>query len=604
MAIVWAVAALFLIDVQFNLIVPLRILAMLAALGAVVWAVQRFTRPWLGVKETDLDMALLAERQQKIDTSDLVAALQFESPEAAQWGSTQLETAVIDYVADFSRGWKALEGFATETVILRVTTLLLSVAVVVGVACFLPEYASVFANRMALGARHYPTRTQIAKVEINGREVALDEAHLADTQGPTGQPIVFTIHADSRAGQELPASGRIEMKTLNGVQNQPLELVRQKSDDKVYEGRLTQLLDSLEYTIFLGDAYTDQALLEVIPLPVVEMTLTPTAPAYAQAAEEKKSDSLAGSRQLSVIEGSKVDLKVFCLNKKLSKVTFTKDDQTHQQIELVKTADFKPQGGKDGKDVPECWSFAPATTPLGHVVEPLNYQIQVVDEYGLSLEHPLRGSIRIKVDRKPTISAEVVMQHYLPTGTPKIHYQADDDYGLSKLTLHMVAIRQGKEIPLDSISVLDSKFPPVKPGREAASADDPALAGKGRIDHTPTGELVFSEFLKAPVLSANLPLSSKNNYYPLSLESLRIDDKTGDPSASEEKMHLKKDDQLKVWLEAVDYRGAAPGESSVSETIVLNITDESGVHAAIAERDEQSARQIDAILKLETGGSK
>src|SRR5262245_12545308 len=55
--------------------------------------------PLLRRSESVTDMALMIEGEQRID-SDLIAALQFESPQSAGWGSHDLQHAVIDYVAD------------------------------------------------------------------------------------------------------------------------------------------------------------------------------------------------------------------------------------------------------------------------------------------------------------------------------------------------------------------------------------------------------------------------------------------------------------------------------------------------------------------------
>ena len=51
----------------------------------------------------------------------------------------------------------------------------------------------------------------------------------------------------------------------------------------------------------------------------------------------------------------------------------------------------------------------------------MKYQIQVTDEDGLHLPHPMDGYIRIKIDRPPTIAASVDVQYFLPnTGMPEI----------------------------------------------------------------------------------------------------------------------------------------------------------------------------------------
>src|SRR5688572_2058688 len=91
----------------------LRVVLLLIAAGVIVWGWRHFPLPLLGQHESELEMALLVERQQHIG-SDLVAALQFESPTAAKWGSPQLETAVIDYVAEFGREIDVFQGLSTE----------------------------------------------------------------------------------------------------------------------------------------------------------------------------------------------------------------------------------------------------------------------------------------------------------------------------------------------------------------------------------------------------------------------------------------------------------------------------------------------------------
>ena len=87
-ALLWALAGVFALDWWFqrNIDVWQRLLLVGLATGGVAWAFARFSRPWLGKREDDMDMALLVQRQAGID-SDLVAALQFQSADAAGWGS-------------------------------------------------------------------------------------------------------------------------------------------------------------------------------------------------------------------------------------------------------------------------------------------------------------------------------------------------------------------------------------------------------------------------------------------------------------------------------------------------------------------------------------
>jgi hypothetical protein len=79
----WILAGLFVLDVVFELDVPQRLVVM--AIGAVgaAWAWRRYSWPLLRQRESLTQVALLVERQHGI-RSDLVAALQFESPAAAR----------------------------------------------------------------------------------------------------------------------------------------------------------------------------------------------------------------------------------------------------------------------------------------------------------------------------------------------------------------------------------------------------------------------------------------------------------------------------------------------------------------------------------------
>ena len=92
--------ALFAVDVTFEAGIGPRVILLAIAAFALVAAFWRLARPWLFVRESELDIALLVERRTgRRGRSDLPAALQFESPAASRWGSPQLEVAVIERVA-------------------------------------------------------------------------------------------------------------------------------------------------------------------------------------------------------------------------------------------------------------------------------------------------------------------------------------------------------------------------------------------------------------------------------------------------------------------------------------------------------------------------
>lgn len=546
LAVLWTLSATFLADWLFSMSKPQRLLLLAVGAGVVVWAFRRYTKPWLGHKESELDIALLVERQQKID-SDLVAAIQFESPEAAKWGSSQLEGAVIDYVGEFGKGWNILEGFSKQDLVRRAGALTATVMLLgIAIAAF-PGYATAFLNRMLLGSAHYPTRTQINLLLVNGQEVEPFPLRSVIVQSPYGKPLTIEVHS---AG-ELPEQGRVDLQATSGGAKTSLDLVRASDKDAavsalkpgevVYIANLPKLVDSVAYELFLGDAWTDPQDIRLIELPKIDTHLDPTPPPYAHNVELPP-EAAPGLRQISVIEGSSVGLQVTCHNKALTKATLVVEGAAYPLEEAAK------DGGKANGRL---WVLTAKDTPLARVAKPLHYEIQVLDEDGMQLESPVQGFIRIKADQRPRISADVVTRHVLPTASPLIEYRASDDYGIAKLLVHLQ----------------------VTHGEGSSAENKPEEFAPREIKPLPN-----------PILRDQLPAGGIGSY-ALDLSSLKV----------------AKGDTVRVTLEVVDYRGPVEGLSASSEPLVLQVTDESGVLAAISESDERSARQLDAIIKRQLG---
>lgn len=638
-AILWALAALLLIDVVFELAVPQRIVVMLLALGSVIWAAWRFTVPLLGVVETDEDMALMVERQQEID-SDLVAALQFESAEAARWGSVQLEAAVIEYVANVGSGLDVFEGFNRDQMVRRGTVFGATAAVLLLAALLFPGYARAFFNRLLLGGMHYPTATRIDQVLVNYVPVLLREEHGSaplDVKCAQGRPIHFLIQC---AGElptdgvaQLVSMGEARAKTTVELKGLSLEerLDRLKAGEKklreaqrsadfevtpmwraelqsliqfdapraadelataqsrdqltaigdalseqiqawpadravlaVYAGELPRLIDAVEYKLYLGDAWTDAAAIAMTPLPAVEPRLTPIPPEYARTADAVEE---TGQRQISVLEGSAVKVAIECTNKKQLTAAWLvlKRSGKSQQFDLV-------QQDEEGFR----WALpAGQSSPFDQVTEELRYEIQVLDVDQLSLESPIRGVVRIKPDRPPTGSAEIVHRVVLPTAHPVIHYRATDDFGLAQLNL---------------IAEIERPAPETEPmsGNDSLADSTTTIATTPSATQSTAAERrVFPLLSGKPLLRGALPLQSA---YALNLSQLELD----------------KGDRLKLTLEVVDYRGKGPdgkprGESYLSDPLVLEISDESGVLAAISEADQRSEQRLTDIIKRQLG---
>jgi hypothetical protein len=568
-AVLWALAGVLVLDLVFELAILPRLVAMLLGAAAVAWAFVRYTRPLLGQAESEIDMALLVERQQQID-SDLVAALQFESPDAARWGSPQLESAVIDYVAAVGRGINVFEGFSRDQMMRRGLTLAITVVILLTLATLFPGHAVAFFNRLVLGSMHYPTRTVIERIVINDREVLVANEHGSrpiSLKAPQGRPLGFYVVTTG----SLPAKGSVRMASLGAghgktsVDIVPLAeaeiakrwpVAAERPAGSVYFGEAPRLLDNVSYKVFLGDAWTDPATIEMVPLPAVEVRLTPLPPRYAKSSKESFDPT---SRQVSVLEGTTIDLAVQCLNNKslASVKMLAKVGGSETTHELVKS-----------DDTALIWKLPADKSPLTNIRQEVRYEIHVTDADGLSLDAPIRGTIRMRPDRPPTGSAEVVHKVVLPTAEPVIEYKATDDYGLSKVAL--VAEVERFDAAAKAATAVD-----LGQGVVAAAEEVPAENHRFELQN---GKVILAD---------KLPLSAR---HPLSLSPLK----------------LAKGDRVKLTLEVTDYRGENEageivGQKHESDALILEISDESGVLAAISAADERSEQRLTDIIKRQLG---
>jgi hypothetical protein len=306
--------------------------------------------------------------------------------------------------------------------------------------------------------------------------------------------------------------------------------------------------------VYVGDGWTDPAGVAMIPLPVVESQLIPVPPSYAKVNSDKPPEPAA--RQISVLEGSEVKVAIECTNrKKLSSAWLTVLGQTSPQRYDLASQD--EEGFR--------WSLAASSSPFYRVTEPLRFEIQVTDEDGLHLETPIRGYVRIKLDRPPVCAAAVVHKVVLPTAKPKIEYRVNDDYGISKILLHVAVERIQR------------------------SSGESTEEGEANMERQSLSLLTAAQ----PILSGSLPVDDR---YVFDLAALQVE-----RGGQTQPAKLVKGDRLKLTLEAVDYRGDLPGESYQSDPLVLEISDEAGVLAAISEADEKSEQRLTDIIKQQLG---
>ncbi len=563
-----ALLILFAIDVVFEVGVGPRVVLLLIAGAAVLGAFIKLAWPWLFQRENDLEMALLVERRLgRPGRSDLAAALQFESPVAAAWGSSQLEQAVIERVSQETRHVNVFAGSSLQPLIRRVAGLAVLVVVALAVVVIWPRHVPVFFQRLALGEQHYPSRTVIHTVHINGREVLAADARLArphPARCAEGEPLRIVVAVRGIA----PESGEVEVVSRAARQRRTLRLrqvdpqdaasnpvlrevfsssAEHPSDETVfYLAELDRLMEPLRYQIFLGDAWTDPASIDMAPLPAVEPKFTVTAPDYAQAADPSAATA-AGSRQLSVLEGSRIDLEVTCVNEKaLDEVVLaiTRDGKT-ERFPLQPASGEKLQWRLAGK------------SPLSRVTQEFRYVIDVRDIDGLQPTTPLAGLVRIKPDRAPHVTARLVTRVVLPTATPVVNLDLSDDYGVERPTLELKITRENGSQETRTLTELPLQ----------------AYNAEGRL---------ASQAVEFPLKGEQLPWRGgcRVNLAPL---------------------NLAKGDRVSAVFVVTDYRGshAERASQAASQPLEWEVSDEAGVYRAALEADQQALEDITEAADLQ-----
>ncbi len=466
-SVLWLLALAFLADWTFEMTIAQRVVLLLGCTVAFWWSLGRFATPFLGKGESVLDVALLVEKQQGID-SDLIAALEFEGEDARSWGSESLRDAVVLRAANIDSRVDVFDGFSSGVLRRRLTVLLVTVLALASVGAAFPDHALSFLRRIALGSQRYPTRTRIVEIRIGDRPLSPSGLAVNPATGEEelpksafGRALAFEVRCEG----ELPGGALVELESLEGQLTSGIELV--ETDVRgVYRGEIGRLTESIRYEIQAGDARTDPARVEVIPLPVVHLELVAHAPKYVvDRGRVPRVDP--GARRIAVVEGTTVDVRLRSSNVALATATMTMGGNAY------------PLDPTDSDS--KTWSLATERSPLTPVTKAVVYSIQVLDRNGLSLEQPIEGTVRTLTDRKPVVRAAVVSRKVLPTARPRIGYAARDDYGLDRIELCISVERSGRE-PEEEVRRVIHKLPGLQPKVESGYVLDLAPFGLRKGD--------------------------------------------------------------------------------------------------------------------------
>jgi hypothetical protein len=432
-----ATAAAFGVDYLGDLRSTQRAVVLVAIVASLGWAAKRLVVPLLHVRETETDLALLVGRQRGLD-GDLVAALQFQAPEAIDWGSPQLERAVIGEVDEASRELSVFDGFTWKPLPARLGLFGVALAAVVVLSALFPRHASAFLRRLSLADTTYPTRTVITSIAINGKAIDLDDD--GPLSAPAGAPLAFTVAASGAR----PAGGDVLLASDGGGRT-VLALKADRSSS--FSGVLATFTEPVTFVVRLGDAKIPGRRIDVVPLSSVTLDLKPVPPAYARA--NAPAPPPPGVRTAFVLEGSDVELVVKATNKPLDRVTLSVTNSIGERREQQGTAKNGPTGeAKLSHTVMtlrpsadrKTWTLAPAGTLFEAIRAPIDFTVSAIDADGLSPE-PLKGSIRLRADRPPRVAAGAVVRRVLPAGRPELTYGAADDYGVKAVVAKVTATR-------------------------------------------------------------------------------------------------------------------------------------------------------------------
>ncbi len=657
-AVLWIVLATFLVDWTLETSVVQRLVLWLLGLLGLGWAFSRFARPHLGVTETDEDVALVVERQHGVDT-DLIAAMQFESSAAGNWGSTQLRTAVVDCVADFSNELDVYEGLDRTAFGRRAVLLAVTVVVVVAGVLLAPGHAGAFASRMLLARTHYPTATRIESITVNGTTVfpvaddeEFDSLRQLAVVAQSGSMVELELAHDAARSasdtsdswfdawfgpDEPTANAARELSELCRRQNQVVARMLAYSADEdlspVFrdQRRIAESLDGL-----VGRAELDD--------------IRDALDAARTAAHE--SVAAVGRLGPSVPHGQELEIELV-LSGEIPESggvnVFDLDSGSGTVLEFQKRAGESPaEQGDSSDDSAERATFV-ATLP--RFVDAVRYDVHVGDAW---TEPRLIGVVPlpvVSVEMQPTPPAYAAR-----AAAPSVPGQLQQsvvegsriDFAVrctnKRLASAVVEIDE-EQYPLQPdedrrtwrLDVTDTPFAEVRNAvRFAVRVEDAdglslerPLQGFVRIkpDRPPriSADIKYGLPIALPNATRSLDYRATDDY-GLSRVSVLLEVSKSDGSTSRdvrllydrtsgrptdeitaaytldfEPLGLVEGDQLKLTFEAHDHRGSATPATAVSEPIAFRIGNEVEVLREMQKLDERAERDLDAIIRRELG---
>lgn len=558
------VLALFVLDWSLQLSRELRIVALAAATLIAGAMALRYVLPWVRIHESELDVALLLEKHQGID-SDLVAALQFERPEAATWGSVELQRHVMRRVADLAPKLPLVRDVPRSPLRRRLAAALIALGFLGLLWLLVPEHFHVFTRRILLADIKYPTATRLVAVLVNGQPISTQETR-AHVRIPAGQPVRVEVLATGR----LPSKGTVALSApgkSRRIIEQPLEKAPKlnqtnfptpaefSEDTQRYSTELPPLKENVQACIFLGDSSTGWFTLECVSPPLVTLL------SYVEDPRNENAPSiLTGVTQFAVTEGSRVTLGISS-NRPLKKVVAVLDrlevplskTQPPWLSNLIPPKNFQSSeigsvGKRDGLPfdrVAEMWWLDPTGLPLSEITEPLHVVFEIIDSFDIGVTPPMEAMIQVRPDFPPYITVKTLTRYVLPTARPTLVAEVRDDLGIDRV------VARAQVIHPDGASGTPVEWTLWQRSQEALKI----LQEQWKLDLTP--------------------------------------------------LACQKGDRIEITITATDVRGGGrPGKTASTDPVVFEVTDRAGILSLMSELDRKSAQQLGEMIEkqLDVGG--
>lgn len=554
--------ALFVLDWLLELTVALRVVLFALAAGLAVAAARRYVLPWFAGLESELDLALLVQRHFGID-SDLVAALQFERPEAVQWGSVELEQTVIRHVASQAEKLPLIEDVPRAPLKKRVLASICGVALIVGLVALFPEHVAIFTKRLLLHDVSYPTATRVDEVSVNGCFIAWDQPGQELRCKANGTVDILVITSG-----KIPKAGQAVFRTVNDRRELRIPLVPTENhsnksvlpSQKVFSGKLNGLNQVCRLRMVLGDTTSQWVDLAIVPPPVV-LTWFAYQDGLSSDTSHNKPEIAFGKTQVSVRQGTRVVVGL-AAKSKLQPVTaalgelevplqrgIPRELET-RFFEILRNNPGDPKGmstrENEKNDTPlEIWWLDPTQTPLEKTEYPVRIRFTVRDQFGLEPAAPVEAFVSVRPDYPPQIEARTITRLVLPSAQPSVYVDARDDVGLREIRVLGKLIRaDGEEGPTCQWVLWQSKGDSIR-----------VLNDKYKVDLQP--------------------------------------------------LQAKKGDKIELVVVAEDDRGSdQSGVAAHTDAILMEVTDLAGILAVMAEADRESAAQLQEMInyQLDVGG--